>query len=185
MPKACQTLPQLTKLLAISVCHFLTMPMTMIVKMTWQWNIDVAILWRQWNRKKNHNGGMRVSEWGISKPCDLLKRNHFPLLDDNEGGPLWWGTPSQQDLVIRILIITSNNGSILLGGGKGWPHKILSKKFKRQKKCPKNSKSLTFGGSFSYRTWSKRQKNLSIWNLDSSTQYDRTGKLRSLTSMVT
>ena len=84
--------------------------------------------------KKNHNGGMRVSEWGISKPCDLLKRNHFPLLDDNEGGPLWWGTPSQQDLVIRILIITSNNGSILLGGGKGWPHKILSKKFKRQKK---------------------------------------------------
>ena len=113
--------------------------------------------------QKNHNGGMRVSEWGISKPCDLLKRNHFPLLDDNEGGPLWWGTPSQQDLVIRILIITSNNGSILLGGGKGWPHKILSKKFKRQKKCPKNSKSLTFGGSFRYRTWSKRQKNLSIW----------------------
>ena len=87
--------------------------------------------------KKNHNGGMRVSEWGISKPCYLLKGNHFPLLDDNEGGPLWWGTPSQQDLVIRILIITSNNGSILLGGGKGWPHKILSKKFKRQKSAQK------------------------------------------------
>ena len=31
----------------------------------------------------------------------------------------------------------------------------------------------------------KGKKNLSIWNLDSSTQYDRTGKLRSLTSMVT
>ena len=158
MPKACQTLPQLTKLLAISVCHFLTMPMTMIVKMTVKYWCSDFMTTMKW--KKNHNGGMRVSEWGISKPCDLLKRNHFPLLDDNEGGPLWWGTPSQQDLVIRILIITSNNGSILLGGGKGWPHKILSKKFKRQKKCPKNSKSLTFGGSFRYRTWSKRQKKL-------------------------